>query len=361
MDRQELALLDVVRLGLTGDTRSLRQRARNLMRGGSTATLSEPARQELQRLLGGLDSLEPRRSIPREKPEHQIALLEGADEPVLGRELRTRLEQVVREHEARHLLEEANLTPTSRILFVGPPGTGKTMSAQWIASRIGKPLVSIEPGQVMSSLMGESARNLSSLLQAGEGTPSVVFLDELDAYARHRGETNDMAEPKRLVNTLLLELDRWPDHSLLIAATNHEDIIDVAVRRRFEVVLSFRNPDRTSRRQILGDVLERAGRQPPADLLDAIAVAVGDVSGSTLADTATAALRRSIIDDVAVELALCQQFFSSRFAGRDSHAAAARRQFVRELAARGTADDEIAALILSTKQAVASMLRSDGD
>ncbi|HEY0713624.1 MAG TPA: ATP-binding protein [Polyangia bacterium] len=361
MDRQELALLDVVRLGLTGDTRSLRQRARNLTRGGSTATLSEPARQELQRLLGGVESLEPQRTVPRERPELRTALFDHADEPVLGKELSTRLEQILREHEARHLLEEANLTPTSRVLFTGPPGTGKTMSARWIAARLGKPLMSIEPGQVMSSLMGESAKNLSSLLQAGEASPNVVFLDELDAYARHRGEANDMAEPKRLVNTLLLELDRWPDHSLLIAATNHEDSIDIAVRRRFEVVLPFEHPDRAARRQILLNVLERAGRAPSAELVDAIAAAVGDVSGSTLADTATAALRRSIIDKVDLDLALCQQFFSSRFAGRDSRALAARRAIVRELASRGRSDGEIADLVLSTKQAVAGMLRSDAD
>lgn len=361
MDRHELALLDVVRLGLNGDTRSLRQKARNLLRGGRAATLSEPARIELQKLLGSANAIEPRRSLPSETlteaGELRPVLLEDAEAPILEKTLAARLSQVMRERQARHLLEEANLAPTARLLLTGPPGTGKTMTAHWLAAQLAQPLFVIEPGHVVSSLMGESARNLSRLLRTAAQAPGVVLLDELDVYGRHRGDVNDMAEPKRLVNTLLLELDRWPDHSLLVAATNHEDALDLAVRRRFEVNLKFGNPSMSARRKIVGGVLSRAHRDIPEDILVAVAKANSDASGSALVNTATAALRRSIIDGVEPASALCQQFFASRFTGRDGAALAARTEFVRELHAHGRTPDEIAPLVLSTPTTIASLLR----
>jgi SpoVK/Ycf46/Vps4 family AAA+-type ATPase len=359
MERYEYALLDVVRLALSGDSRSLVQRTRNLLRGGSNPILSTSARNELRRVLASAAELEPRRGAPvgtRGTPSPGVSPsdLEDANPPILEAGTAARVEELVREHEQRHLLEEANLSPTTRVLLTGPPGNGKTMTARWIARRLGMPLFVIEPGQILSSLMGESARNLSGLLAEATDAPSVVLLDELDAYARDRGDANDIAEPKRLVNTLLLELDRWPDRSLLIAGSNHIEILDVAVRRRFETILFFGPPELAARRQIISDVIGRAHRTLPAEVLDALAVATAGQTGSQLTHTATAALRRSILDEIDAVDAVCQQFLASRFTGRGKVATDSRRRFIRALADAGYPPDRLADLTLSNIETIRS-------
>jgi MoxR-like ATPase len=363
MERHEYALLDVVRLALSGDNRSLVQRSRNLLRGGSNPILSPSARAELKRVLASAADLEPRRGTslsPSTEPSRAIdpSELRDADSPTLAAGTAVCIQQLLREHEQRHLLEEANLSPTTRVLFTGPPGNGKTMTARWIAGRLALPLFVIEPGQVLSSLMGESARNLSGLLATATAVPGVVLLDELDAYARDRGDTNDIAEPKRLVNTLLLELDRWPERSLLIAASNHIDVLDLAVRRRFEATLFFGPPEIAPRRQIIGDVIARAHRELPSEVLDALAVATAGQTGSQLTHTAVAALRRSILDGIDPVDAVCQQFLASRFTGRSKSAGEVRRQFTKALAAEGYSSSRLAEMTLSTVETVESFLGS---
>lgn len=361
MQRHEYALLDVVRLALTGDSRSLQQRTRNLLRGGANPVLSSPARSELRRLLAGVEATEARRGVPAPlstgvAQEPQPVSIKDAERPALETTVEANVEQLIREHEQRHLLEESNLSPTTRVLLTGPPGTGKTMTAHWIAYRLRLPLLVIEPGQILTSLMGESARNLSALMHRATLRPGVLLLDELDAYARDRGDGNDIAEPKRLVNTLLLELDRWPEHSLLIAGSNHDDVLDLAVRRRFESTLTFGFPGVAARRQILADVLARARHSIPDEILDAIAAATSSQSGSTLTHTAVAALRRSILDHVEPTDAVCQQFFASRFIGRDAVSGEARRQFVGVLSDVGYTPVRLAELTLSNVGTVRSLL-----
>jgi SpoVK/Ycf46/Vps4 family AAA+-type ATPase len=361
MERYEYALLDVVRLALSGDTRSLVQRTRNLLRGGSNPILSPSARNELRRVLASVAELEPQRSTSvstRGASSSGLAPsdLEDANPPILEAGTASRVEQLIREHKQRHLLEEANLNPTTRVLLTGPPGNGKTMTARWIARRLGTPLFVIEPGQVLSSLMGESARNLSGLLAEATQAPSVVLLDELDAYARDRGDTNDIAEPKRLVNTLLLELDRWSERSLLIAGSNHIDALDLAVRRRFETILFFGPPDLAARRQIISDVIGRAHRTLPPEVLDALAVTTANQTGSQLTHTAVAALRRSILDEIDTLDAVCQQFLASRFTGRGKAAGESRRRFVKALAETGYPPSRLADLTLSNMETIRASL-----
>jgi MoxR-like ATPase len=364
LERYEYAILDVVRLALSGDSRSLLQRSRNLTRGGADPVLSAPARKELQRLLAQIDSVEHQRAVslphdPRRAQPGEPVELHEADAPALDQRTAARVEQLIREHERRHLLEEANLTPSTRILLTGPPGNGKTMTARWIACRLHLPIFEIEPGHILTSLMGESAHNLTSLLAEATARPGVVLLDELDAYARDRGQGNDIAEPKRLVNTLLLELDRWPERSLLIAATNHAEALDNAVRRRFESTFVLDQPDRTARRRIIHDVLARAHRQAPEEILEAISLACADQNASALVNSTVAALRRSILDEIDPVTALTQQFFASRFTGRRKDAADARTKFIRVLAAHGYSVERLGELTLASPSTVRTLLAEE--
>lgn len=365
-DRQEAALLDVVRLGLSGDQRSLRQRARNLLRSGPNQLLSDEGRRYLQSLLVSDDDLAHLRGEVPERAGAQIPLPGEAvpipDEreapaPVLERPAEEKVRRLIREYESRHLLEEANLAPTTRVLLAGPPGGGKTMTARYIAAHLGLRLLIAEPSQVLTGVMGQSARNLSALMRNAAASPCVLFLDELDAYARRRGEAHDIAEPKRLVNTLLLELDRWPSHSLLVGATNHAEVVDEAVRRRFEMTIDLGYPSLRGRREIVRSTLERAGKEAPVVLLDVIAASTEGQSGSALVNETVSAARRSIIDDLPMEIALGQQFLSARYVGRGHAASKVRKRAIAELRKAKWSRKRMASAIGVSEATVASMDR----
>lgn len=365
-ERQEAALLDAVRLGLNGDQRSLRQRVRNMLRGGAEPLLSEEARRFLTELLADEEALAPLRGAPAEQapaalpaPGEAAAILDTEAEappPILEGAAAERVGHLIREYEHRHLLEEANLAPSTRVLLSGPPGGGKTMTARYIAHQLGIPLLLAEPSRVLTGVMGQSARNLSALMRSAAEQPCLLFLDELDAYARRRGETQDIAEPKRLVNTLLLELDRWPAHGLVIGATNHPEILDQAVLRRFEMTIELGFPTEAGRLAIIEDVIDRAGREAAPELLRAIAATSKRQPGSELVNSTIAGIRRSIIDEQPIEEALGQQFLAGRYRGRGKAASAARRTAAMQLGAAGWPQRRIAAVLDVGARAVKEIL-----
>ena len=233
------------------------------------------------------------------------------------------------------------------------------MTARFIAHQLGIPLKLAEPSRVLTGVMGQSARNLSALMRAAADTPCVLFLDELDAYARRRGETQDIAEPKRLVNTLLLELDRWPAHGLLIGATNHPEVLDEAVRRRFEMTIELGFPTEAGRLAIISDVLRRAGRACSLELLQAIATTTPEQPGSELVNDAVSAIRRSIIDELPIDEALGQQFLSARYRGRGRRASEARKLAASELFRSGWLPERIAPILDVQPRAVSQLLDRD--
>jgi SpoVK/Ycf46/Vps4 family AAA+-type ATPase len=282
-----------------------------------------------------------------------------AHRPVLKSVAEEAVNRLIREYEHRHLLEEANLAPTTRVLLSGPPGGGKTMTARFIAHQLGIPLKLAEPSRVLTGVMGQSARNLSALMRAAAETPCVLFLDELDAYARRRGETQDIAEPKRLVNTLLLELDRWPAHGLLIGATNHPEVLDEAVRRRFEMTIELGFPTEAGRFAIISDVLRRAGRACSLELLQVIASTTPEQPGSELVNDSVSAIRRSIIDELPIDEALGQQFLSARYRGRGGRASEARKLAASELSRSGWSPERIAPVLGIQPRAVSELLDRD--
>lgn len=174
--------------------------------------------------------------------------------PILDADLKARIEQVVAEQ--RHLasLEKQGLGPTRSLLFVGPPGVGKTMSARWLASLLGRPLITLDLATVMSSYLGKTGANIRSVLDYAKSVESVLLLDEFDAIAKKRDDEGDVGELKRLVTVLLQEVDDWPSTSLLVAATNHGELLDPAVWRRFDDVLTFRVPCAEERLAVLSDL-----------------------------------------------------------------------------------------------------------
>lgn len=166
------------------------------------------------------------------------------DDPIWSKDISAELLSILQEREYEEKLIVAGLTPTRSILFVGPPGVGKTLAAKWLAFKLGRPLFTLDLAAVMSSFLGRTGNNIRAVLDYAKKIPSVLLLDEFDAVAKRRNDDSEIGELKRLVTVLLQAVDEWPAESILIAATNHPELLDPAVWRRFERIIVFPNPAR---------------------------------------------------------------------------------------------------------------------
>lgn len=181
-------------------------------------------------------------------------------EPLLDSSLKDQFQQILQERRLAEVLEQKGLKPASSIIFQGPPGVGKTMTASWLAHKLELPLYVLDLTSVMSSLLGKTGSNLRSVIDFAKSHPCVLFLDEIDAIAKRRSDDSDVGELKRLVNILLQELEDWPSAGLLIAATNHPELVDPALWRRFDLDIKFPPPNEENVRaaviRFLADDLE---------------------------------------------------------------------------------------------------------
>jgi SpoVK/Ycf46/Vps4 family AAA+-type ATPase len=164
------------------------------------------------------------------------------EQPLLSGELQEKLNQLIRERRQSDRLIAMGLAPPRSAIFIGKPGVGKTLTARWLASQLAVPLYVLDLTAVMSSLLGRSGKNLRTALDFAKRTPCVLLLDEIDAIAKRRSDDADVGELKRLVTVILQEVDEWPVTGLLLAATNHPELIDPALWRRFDLVLEFKLP-----------------------------------------------------------------------------------------------------------------------
>lgn len=169
---------------------------------------------------------------------------ESIDELLLSNKLKRALNNVVEERSKINLeiLKKHHLKPISSIILQGPPGVGKSMTAKWLAKHLGLPLYILDLTSVMSSFMGKTGSNLRKVLDFAKAQPCILFLDEIDAIAKKRGDNSDVGELKRLVTVLLQEIENWPEAGLLLAATNHKELLDPALWRRFDLDLTYSVP-----------------------------------------------------------------------------------------------------------------------
>ena len=164
------------------------------------------------------------------------------EEPVFDAKIQEAVNSVILEWTNYFKLLEMKATPSRSCLIFGDPGTGKTHLAKWIAKRVGLPVVLAKLDGIVSSFLGTSSRNISNLFSFANRYKCVLLLDEFDAIAKLRNDPQEVGEVKRIVNTLLQWLDSREDVGFTIGVTNHEQLLDPAIWRRFDVQIEIPKP-----------------------------------------------------------------------------------------------------------------------
>lgn len=216
-------------------------------------------------------------------------------QPVWPQSVERVMEEVVDERRRAGRLRAAGLSPTRTMLFVGPPGVGKTMTAHWCAQKLELPLMVLDLSAVMSSYLGRTGINLRNVLDYAKETDCVMLLDEIDTIAKSRNDPGEIGELKRLVNILLQEIDSWPVNNLLIAATNHPDLLDSALWRRFEKVVEFDLPDSDQIKQSVSAFMGSGTEKISPEAIDVISFALAGKSYSYLKDFCDDIKKQSVL------------------------------------------------------------------
>ncbi|MCK0132079.1 ATP-binding protein [Flavobacteriaceae bacterium F08102] len=161
----------------------------------------------------------------------------------LSEDNKNNINQLLKEFKHIQILNKYNLPVNNKLFLYGHTGCGKTTTAKAIASALNKKIFIINLGQIVSSRLGETAKNIAAIFKKAINEKAVLFLDEFDYIGKARDfDTKDSGEMKRLVNTIIQLIDHLPTDTLLIAATNHASIIDTALLRRFQLKLKFDAP-----------------------------------------------------------------------------------------------------------------------
>jgi SpoVK/Ycf46/Vps4 family AAA+-type ATPase len=172
-------------------------------------------------------------------------------ELVLTSEVKERLDQVLLEQRQKDKLAQFGLFPRRKLLFTGPPGTGKTMSASVLATELKLPLYTIVLDSLITRFMGETAAKLRLVFDHIQQTRAVYLFDEFDAIGTQRGAQNDVGEIRRVLNSFLLFVEQDDSESVIVAATNHPELLDKALYRRFDDIIRFEKPGKEQIRKLV--------------------------------------------------------------------------------------------------------------
>ncbi len=262
------------------------KRASRGLAGYHLSSLKPRGLEELPTAENGLPLLETRRPV------------ETFDDIVLPIELQNSFCSLIKETKNRGTLHLWGISTPSKILLCGPPGTGKTFSAHVLANELGYDLLYIRLDSLISSYLGQTGNNLRKIFDFARGKRAILFLDEFDAIAKMRDDMNELGEIKRIVNSLVQNIDMFSSEGLLLAATNHPQLLDTAIWRRFDEVFWFDLPSRKERMEIF-QIHARAMPLNNVDF-DNLAVRTKDFSGSDIEKVVRLAARKAVTEDATV-------------------------------------------------------------
>lgn len=253
-------------------------------------------------------------SLPVDK-ESRYALVDVEDPldtpaPILDEYTRQQIDDFIKERNMMPQFLQAGIVPPNSLLLSGHPGVGKTYIVHWISSQLKLPLVTLDLATSISSYLGRSGQNIRSIFEYAKAQPAVLFLDELDAIAKRRDDSADLGELKRLVNVLLKEIEDYPTTSIIIGATNHPELLDKAIWRRFDRSLTIQMPEVPERKSLLLRHLDGTGDKIGNATLDYIAANTRGVNAADICKLCEHMKRQFLLyPDIPVKIVALSELF----------------------------------------------------
>lgn len=264
MARADL-LLDLVKGGARGDQELFKQALAALITE-ERAKHHDILADRLTAYLGNngntvTSPMAPRRNGLTPAPLYEGTAVRQLRDLVLPSEVERASRELIEEHGRAELLQAYNLEPRHRVLLIGPPGNGKTTLAEALATELAVPYMVVRYEAVIASYLGETAVRLARLFDEVRTRRCVLFFDELDVVGKERGDIHETGEIKRVVSSLLLQIDELPSTVVVVAASNHPELLDRAVWRRFQLRLRLPNPSQVAAQEWFRHFEERVGTQ----------------------------------------------------------------------------------------------------
>ncbi len=264
--------------------------------------------------LSPMDLSKPR-NIPVD-PESRSSLVDvvypndNSLEVILSESNKGKIQSFITAYKHADTLNSLGLGVSNTLMLYGPPGCGKTKCAYLIAKELGLPLIVARLDSLISSYLGTTSKNIRTVFEYAQSMPCVLFLDEFDAIAKARDDSNELGELKRVVNSLLQNVDAMSSDSLLLAATNHEYLLDSAVWRRFDYRVEIELPDAEAISRMI-DLFSHDIVTFDSKEMDLMALAFRGLSGADIEGVIKKSLRNAIIAGKKVSLTdIYNEFFS---------------------------------------------------
>ncbi len=245
MARADL-ILNLVRGGIRGDQALFKKTVEALAadeRAKNHGILADRLVAQLQDTNGRSVQYGPSQARPI---QHQLVAeiipRRRIEDLILSKEVEQTIRDIVEEQHRADLLRAHGLEPRNRVLLAGPPGNGKTSLAEAIADALNAPMLVVRYEAVIGSYLGETAQRIGQVFEIARSRQCVLFFDEFDVVGKERGDTHETGEIKRVVSSLLLQVDALPSYVVIVTASNHPELLDRAVWRRFQIRLELPAP-----------------------------------------------------------------------------------------------------------------------
>ncbi|MEK5400092.1 AAA family ATPase [Paenibacillus sp. FSL K6-2859] len=225
--------------------------------------------------------------------------VETTDSLIFSNNIEEEIKDFILSYYKKDLLISKGIEINNNLLLYGPPGTGKTSVAKYISLQLDLPLVIVRLDSLISSMLGSTAKNIRKVFDFASRKPCVLFLDEFDVIAKIRDDKHETGELKRVVNSLIQNIDDFSGSSILIAATNHHQLLDSAIWRRFDKILMLNYPDQKIRLQLVEEFLSTMKNEISKDdkKLSKLSDLLINISPAEIKSIINTAIKKCVLND----------------------------------------------------------------